>query len=359
MISETAVSPFPAYTARPTIRVDGQEHDAVNEQINGMEVREAEGGMTSLELRLKNTTGVPDSDDLVFEDNRVIKLGAAITVYAGEELGPTEIFRGTISGLEARFVGGTAELVVLAEDRLQLARMARRTKIHDNVTIAALVTEIADRLGLTPVVTGLTDNIGTQAQLDESDLAFLRRIVARYDADIQVVGGELHASPRVDVDRGTLRLALGGQLREARALADLAHQVTAVTVGGWDHVQGQSVSGRGVGAHLGVDRGLSGKDILTQAGGTRDEHVAHLAVSTAAEAQALADAAFDQRARRFVCVEGKAEGNPALRVGAQLELCGMGPRFDNTYYVTAATHVFDERGYATHFEAESAYWMPQ
>ena len=68
-----------------------------------------------------------------------------------------------------------------------------------------------------------------------------------------------------------------------------------------------------------------------------------------------ADALFDSRARRFVRVEGTAEGNPALRVGTHLDLRGLSPRFDNTYYVTSACHRFDvQRGYETDFEAECA-----
>jgi hypothetical protein len=355
---ESTVTQFAIYTARPTIRIDGQENDAVNELITGMEVHEAEGGLSSLELRLSNVSGTPDAAELAFEDNSVLKLGAAITVYAGEEIGPTEIFRGTITALEARFSADSPELVVLAEDKLQLARMARRTKIHDNLKIADLVRDVAGQLGLTPVITGLAQDIGVQAQLDESDLAFLRRLLARRDADMQVVGGELHASPRASVNRGTLKLELHGQLREARALADLAHQVTTVTVSGWDAAQGQRVSASSTGANAGPGRGRKGAEILRQTLGDRAEHIAHLAVTTSDEANAVADAAFDRSARRFVCVEGKAEGNPALRVGAEVELTGLGARFDNTYYVTAARHQFDQsHGYETHFEAESAYWL--
>jgi phage protein D len=84
--------------------------------------------------------------------------------------------------------------------------------------------------------------------------------------------------------------------------------------------------------------------------------VRDLAVMDAGEAQALADAAFDRRARRFVLVEGTAEGNSALRVGTHLKLVGLSPRWDNTYYVVRATHRFDsEQGYRTDFEAECAF----
>ena len=76
----------------------------------------------------------------------------------------------------------------------------------------------------------------------------------------------------------------------------------------------------------------------------------------AAEARALADALFTDRARRFVCVEGTAHGNPALRVGTQVRLEGLGRRFSNEYTVTRCVHRWDvERGYETDFEAESAF----
>ena len=84
------------------------------------------------------------------------------------------------------------------------------------------------------------------------------------------------------------------------------------------------------------------------------EHIGHIAVSTDAEASALADTVYDQRARGFVSVEGRSEGNPRLRVGSHVKLTGMSKRFTNTYYVIEAVHHFDVmNGYETRFRAES------
>ena len=110
------------------------------------------------------------------------------------------------------------------------------------------------------------------------------------------------------------------------------------------------------GANGGPGRGKTGAAALRDAIGDRSEHLTHPPVTTAAEAQALADAAFDQRARGFVRVEGTTDGNPALRVGTHLNLTGLGTRFDNTYYVYRACHRFDRvNGYETDFEAECAF----
>lgn len=358
-MSETPLSTMAVYSARPTVRIDTEEHPMVGELIVGMEMTEHEGGMSSLELRVSNVASDPQGGaDFAFEDDTVLRLGATIAIYGGDENAPQEIFQGMITGLEAEFPEEEPpELVVLGEDVFQRARMTRRTAVHENVSISDLATDLAGQLSLTPVITGFTEEIGTRVQLNESDLAFLRRVLACYDGDMQVVGRELHVSPRREVQRGTLELELHSQLRRARAVTDLAHQVTGITVSGWDPIQGERVTGNSVGAALGPGSGSTGAQLLHDTICDRTHHIGHMAVTTGEEAQALADAAFDCRARRFVCVEGTAQGNPGLRVGTYVTLGGMGPRFDNTYYVVRACHRWDVvKGYETDFGAECAFW---
>ena len=359
---EAPVSNLAIYRARPTIRIDTQADVKASELLVGMELLEQEGGLSSMELRFTNiASDTQGGASFAFEDDATLRFGAQISVYVGDEESPQEVFQGIITGIEAIFPQDSApELMVLAEDRFQQARMARRTVVHADVSLADLGRQLADRLSLTPVITGLTDTIGTWVQLNESDLAFLRRVLARYDSDIQIVGEELHLSPRSEVQRGRITLDLNSQLRQARVLADLAHQVTDVTVTGWNTDQGQRISGRSQGANLLPGRGQTGRDILRSALGDRPHHISHLAVNTTTEAQAIADAAFDDRARRFVCLEGTAEGNPALRVGTEVSVTGLGDRFDNSYYVVQACHRYDlQRGYETEFRAECAYWGGQ
>src|SRR4029453_9974847 len=99
---------------------------------------------------------------------------------------------------------------------------------------AAGARAIAGDLSLPPVIAGLDAPVGTWAQINESDLAFLRRLLARFDADVQGGAEELHVSPRADVRRGGIELALYSQLARARVIADLASQVTKSTARGWN-----------------------------------------------------------------------------------------------------------------------------
>ena len=355
---ETPLSQTALYAARPTIRVNGQDQERITALLLAMEVEEQEDGLSRLELKLSNIASDSQGGaDYAFEDERTFKLGDKIGIYSGDETGPQEIFSGRVSAVEAGFYeDASPTLMLLAEDKLQNARLKRRTKTHNDLSVATLARQIASDLGLTPQISGLSDSIGTQVQLNESDLAFLRRLLARYDGDLQVVGDELHVAPRGEVRRGKIELRLHGQLRRATILADLAHQVTEVTVTGWDTTQGSRITGRSRGAQRGPGQGRSGAELLSAALGDRSHQIAHLAVNSDSEAHALADAAFDERRRRFVTVRGTAEGNPALRVGTHVELTDLGPRFSNTFYVVRACHRFDlDHGYETDFTAECAF----
>lgn len=358
-MAEAALSPLALYAARPTLRVNGQENDRVSGLLIAMDMVEREEGLSTLELRFNNVAadGLGESD-FAFEDESALKLGERIAVYAGDETAPTEIFSGFISALEAEFTeSGAPTLTVLAEDKLQSARLKRRTRTFDHQSLAAIAQTLASDLGLTPTINGFSSPIGVQVQLNESDLAFLRRLLVRYDGDVQVVGDQLHVSPRASVRRGTIELELRSQLRRARVIADLAHQVNEVTVTGWDAAQGQRITGRSSsGNDRGPGRGRTGAELLERTLGRRSHQIGHLSVTDSSEADAIAAAAYDERRRRFVTVEGSAEGNPAIRVGTHVTLSGLGPRFSNTYYVVACRHRFDlQSGYESDFTGECAF----
>jgi uncharacterized protein len=355
---ETPITSAAVYSAVPTVQVEGQLNDKVTAQLLAMKMCEQEAGMSSLELRFSNFGSFAGGlADQVFEDGSILKLGANLTVYAGLVTSPTEIFRGKVTALELVYPSdGPPDLMVLAEDALQAARMKRRTKNWDKTSLSAILQEIAGGLSLTPVFSGLDATIGDELQFNESDLHFLRRLLARYDADLQVVGAELHATPRSQAQRNAIQLDMNSQLHEVRVLADLAHQVTQIAVTGWDYQQGQTISVTSSTTSLGPGAGQTGGSWLSQALGDRSEQLAHYATLNQTDAQALVDAEFAQRSRRFVVARGVGEGNPTLRVGSYLTLTGLGPRFSNTFYTTATVHRFDtNKGYATEFTAECAY----
>jgi phage protein D len=168
-----------------------------------------------------------------YSEHDLLSLGKSIKILAGDESDPQEIFRGVISGLELVLEQQQEpELIVLAEDALQKARMARHTRLHTDTSLQSLVESVAADLGLRATVAGLSESISHQMQLNESDLAFVRRLLQRVDADLQVVGDELHVSPRAEVRRNEITLEINSQLSDIRVLADLAHQVSQRSAAG-------------------------------------------------------------------------------------------------------------------------------
>jgi phage protein D len=129
-----------------------------------------------------------------------------------------------------------------------------------------------------------------------------------------------------------------------------------LSVSAWDHAGGAPLHAKMATTALGPGTGPLGSEFLADFGDTT-EHLGAVPATTDAEAQALADALGARRARRFVTARGSALGNPQLRVGTQVTLTGLGPRFSNSYHVTAAWHRFDRKsGYITDFEAECAHF---
>jgi uncharacterized protein len=355
--SERPVSSRTAYSARPTLRVDGQALPALDDLVRTFTVSEAEGGMSSLSLGMGNWGMVDGSLGLVFDAGGPIKLGARVQLYAGETSGPTEIFDGQIHAIEASgSVGAPPSLLVLAEDKLYAARMSRRSKSYVDSSLEQVVQAIAGDHGLSVDATGLPGGSALWVQMNESDLSFLRRVLGRSDCEMQVIGSTLQVRSSADMDRGTLDLTLYSQLQEVRVVADLSSQVTEVMARGFDPAAGDGFEKTSTGAQAGPGSGRTGASLLSEIGIDRSENLGALPCRNDTEAKALADATFDQRARQFVRLHGRTEGNASLRVGSRVNLHGVGRRFDNCYAVVEARHRFDPTsGYVTEFVAQSAF----
>jgi len=362
MTNEAALSLNDIYLAIPIIEVDGQINDMVQNLLVAMEMTETDQGMSALELSFTNSATVAGrGNDLAFEysDNDLLSLGKAIKVWAGDHSNPEEIFRGTITGLEIQMGRATEpRLLVLAEDGLQQARLTRHTRRHDAGSLRSIIQTVASGLNVQSDITGMDQEVDAQLQCNESDLAFLRRLLARFDGELHILGQVLKVAPRPDIRRSAVTLELGSQLLSIRVLADLAHQVSKVTFAGWDVAAGQEINVESdSSADLGPGQGKSGPEFLNESFGERSEHLGHAAARNETEAQTLVNGSYSRQTRKFVCAEGVAEGHPGIRVGTHLTLRGLGPRFENTYYVTQVRHHYDvAKGYRTIFQAECAFF---
>ncbi|MDT5267893.1 MAG: uncharacterized protein QOH49_79 [Acidobacteriota bacterium] len=339
-------------STRPTLQFDGQDSPSLSAGLLGVQIVENSNGLYRSEVLLGNWGQVGNSVGFLHFDRRALDFGKSLKI----KLGTDDLFEGRVMALEAQFESGHApQLNVLAEDRFQDLRMTRRTRTFTDVSDADVINQIAGDHGLSPSVDVSGPTYKVLAQVNQSDLAFLRERARSIDAELWVEGTTLNAKQRAARDGGTLQMVRGGKLRSFSVIADLAMQRTSVSVSGWDVSSKDELKFEAddsvLGGELGSD--TSGVSILQSALGARKESIVHTVPLSSQEAQVTAEAYFKMSARRFVVGRGTAETSKELRVGSFVDLQGLGNLFNGKYHVTEVRHMFDlKRGLRTEFTAE-------
>jgi uncharacterized protein len=268
------------------------------------------------------------------------------------------LFRGCVYGMGSR-QGTGAPPVLEAQgcDRLQELAMARRSRSFQELTVADVMRQTAMDHGLRADVwlEGATHD--TLAQLNQSDLDFLRSLSRECDAEFWVDHETLYARTRLERPGLEVSLQMGDGVHEWRAFAGLQGQRQALVVSRWD------VPSKAGASHVaGVPDLASETDSLTTASTVLqglgipriapDERIVHLGATSAEAGSESAGARFAALSRGFVTVVATVNGDFRIRVGTRTDLSGMGARFDGRYRVVAVRHVFDlQSGYRTEFEA--------
>ena len=349
------------FSARPTVRIGTMEYPMLAEQVSAMEMREAVGGMSSLEISFADWVTAPDGSAGfgALGDDQPFRLGEEIAIYAGPSGGPQEIFKGLITALESEVCADRGpQITVLAEDLLFTMRRTRRSRLFEEISPAGVVEEIASEYSLQPQIReGLDEPVKTWAQLAETDLAFLRRVLALVDADLQLVGSDLQVGPIARDERATLELAFPHTLVALRATADLADQYGEASVSGMDIEEGRQADASASDGELGPGEGGLARDVLARKFQTYRNHLHEHGPLDPSWARTMARTAYAKQARRFLTARGTALGDPRIRIGSWLTLTGVNPMFANQYVVAEAIHRFDlANGYQTDFTAECAYF---
>ncbi|MBK1657108.1 phage late control D family protein [Paracraurococcus ruber] len=343
--------PLALANIRPTARIDGQDRPALEQAVLELTIAQPAAGMDSAEMRLVNfSPTATDPPDFPFAD---IPLGARIEIFVGEPGAPA-LFDGEVTGLEERYGGAAPELVVLAEDRLHRLARKRRSRVFESQSADAVVGAMAAEAGL-QADARVSSAAATWHQMNESDLAFLRRLLARFGVTPRLRQGRLVARQE-EAPLTTIPLSVNAEIRKLRILADLARQASQATVRGWDLKADAVVTARADRATPPAQR-TGAKDLLSRLGWPGDD----LLVSPPPATQGLADdqaaAAFSGTARRFLSGDMICDGNPAVIAGAAVEIAGVSSRLAGIYRVTEATHHFDlGHGYETFARLARADW---
>lgn len=334
------------------IALGGQLSQSLTQGLLRLFISENVEGLSRCEATIGNWGPSGTAPGFLYFDRRVLDFGKQFVVKTGTDT----LMDGRIMGLEAGFPDGNSpEITVLVEDRFQDLRMTRRTRTFNDVKDADVFSQIASEHGLSPSIDVQGPTHKVLAQVNQSDLAFLRERARMIGAEVWMEGRTLNAKSRANRHGDTVQLSWGSELREFRVLADLAGQRTGVWVNGWDVASKSAVHCNADDSAIGgeLNGGTSGASILSSKLGERKEALAHTVPFTSGEAQAQAEAYFRMSARRFLTGHGVAHANSRIVVGSLLELSGLGPLFSGKYYVTEVHHLFDlEMGMRTDFLVE-------
>ena len=242
--------------------------------------------------------------------------------------------------------GEQPELVLTAMDKSH--RMARGTviKTYLTQTYSDIVTQIADKYGLTAKATSTSEAFDYVLQVD-CDMGMLSEMASRAGFDWYVVAGTLHFAPP-SLDEPVV-MQLGAELRNFSVRTG-GHHPGSVEVYGWDRDKQQQIVGTASSPTLVLDSDLAklGKE-PDSAFGEAKLATAALAAGSDAEAERLSQALLDISAAAAVRAHGLSDIDGRLRPGRAVRVEDSGPLSGN-YPITRVEHSYRaRRGFISRF----------
>ena len=251
---------------------------------------------------------------------------------------------------------GSPELAVAGYDKGFALTIGKNSRTWSKATDSEAAQELAGYNNLGSAMESTRERHKQIEQNQESDWEFLKKLADRNHFELYVdESSQLHFAKPADTSTAVVRLAWGEGLVSFKPEANLAGQVAKVEVYGWDVARKEAIVGR---AGAGEESGRTGKSAGQHLEAlVRDASKAPVLrlrqpVFTQAEADRRAEAALNERAKKFLTGDGEAVGLPELRPDRNVMLDGLGNPFSKTYYIQQATHRVDANGYRTRFKVK-------
>jgi uncharacterized protein len=298
-------------------------------------------------------TGLPlDGEQIPLLDESLFAIGKEMEVKLGYASQLERLLTGEITGLEPTFtVDQLPSLTVRGYDRRHRLQRGRKTRTFVQQKDSDIASQIASEVGLTAEVEDSAVTHDYVLQANQSDWHFLQERAHRIRYEVIVDNKTLHFRPIANDGNSTLTLTFLDDLLEFYPRLSSMGQVTEIAVQGWDVKTKEAITGSAqAGDEVSIMAGeKTGADLSQSAFGGSIGTVSDRPIQTQAEADQLAQAAFNQHLLSLITGEGRCHGRTDLRAGSVITIAGIGKRFSGDYYVTTARHRYDSSGYYTHF----------
>jgi uncharacterized protein len=332
--------------------------------VSQVEVDLVLGGSARFTFTVVNSYSIKDHSFMTGRGRMaldILKFGAEVDICMGYGDAKTVplMVSGMITEITTSFPeSGTPELAISGYDHAFPMTVGKNARTWTKALDSDAAHEIASFHNLNGKIEATKERHPQIEQNQESDFEFLKKLADRNHFELFVDEQRtLHFRKPNDTASAVVRLAWGRGLLTFKPEANLAGQVSKVEVYGWDPKKKKKI--------LGVARAgeESGKDSKGKSAGEQlkafvkdpdKQPVLRLRqpVFTQAEAEKRANAALNERAKKFLTGDAEAIGLPDIRPDRNVQLDNLGVPFSKTYYVQQSTHKIDGNGYRTRFKVK-------
>jgi uncharacterized protein len=357
--------PTEYYAPDYKIEVEGRELDSETKgDLLEVKVTMDKDNLTGFDLSINNWDD--KKFDFKYSNKDTFDVGNRVHIQMGYADRLVSVARGVITTLSPKFtesgpptlgVSGLDSLVKLKGKKPEPKDIKKFVDKAD-WEIAQIV---AERNGLKSKVTKEGEKRDLVMQKDQDEAIFLKERATRIDFEcyigIDPDSGEeklFFVKPTDGRDSSAIRVYVfewGKSLINFSPELKLADQVGKVTVRGWNPRTKQPITYTAGPEDLArqSEGGTSGPKAAKERLNEKADLVVDQPVSTEQEARDLAISLLRERAYQYITGSGRVIGLPDLRPGDNVELLGLGKRFNGAYYVLKVEHSLGSSGYQTTF----------
>jgi phage protein D len=297
--------------------------------------------------------------ELQWVDSELLAIGTEVEIRAtaasqGTRSGASaQLIKGEITALAPSFDRtGMPTLLVRGYDRAHRLHRGKRSRSFLRFTDSEIAQRIAREANLHAQVDTTSVIHDYVFQNNQTNLEFLQARAQRLGYEVYVKDKTLYFGQREAEQEKGPELDWGRDLRDFRPRLTTMNQVDEVIVRGWDPKTKKEIVSRVTEGQIAPEVGVakSGGALTREAFGVAAQAVVvDRPVANVDEAKAMAQALCDELSGDFIQAEGACFGDPRIKAGCQVTIRGVGTRFGGQYFVTSATHTYDENGYETLF----------
>jgi phage protein D len=298
-------------------------------------------------------------------DADLFRVGNTVKIAMGYVDDLQEMIEGEITQISPMFPeSGVPTVTISGQTRLHRLHGSSKTRTFQSVTDKDIAEKIGQEAGLEVEADDTNTQIEYVMQPNQSDLDFLRDRAKLIHFEISVKEKKLIFRKAKESEQKVYTL-VWCQIQKSFASApnalplksfspqlDAKQPATSVEHRCYDMKSKSAFVSKAGPSDQTSDMGGSRKGAdLSQNAFQRPRDLVHVSTPYASqeEVDQHAKAEFNNRAMNLVSGTAETVGLPDLRSGQVVELAGLGPCFNGSYYIDEATHTIDNNGYQTHF----------